>query len=243
MILMLTAVCYAATGEYETAGDLYASWGENTPDYICGVWSTDGGMTNLTFAVQKNDAGEAGKAEILDLVNDDSTVTFVYQKYSRNYLAGVQEELLPYFEKNLGLVSSALDETDNEIDLGILEERRDDPETIAMLEELTEKYGDIFTVEYTTAVVHLVDLGALPVTVEKQNNTQYFIFAALCAILVAITVALYAKKRHALAKQTAAGTVTAETQLTTAQVETMVKNSTAEVPADLDDRIMRDIEK
>ena len=38
-----------AEGKYVTMGDLYQAWGgyEGYPDYICGVWSTDGGSASV----------------------------------------------------------------------------------------------------------------------------------------------------------------------------------------------------
>ena len=47
-------------GIYENAGQLYEAWVSQggVPDYISGVWSTDGGTKNLTFGVVKGKAGE-----------------------------------------------------------------------------------------------------------------------------------------------------------------------------------------
>ena len=63
-------------GKYATMGDLYQAWGgyEGYPDYICGVWSTDGGMSNMTVAVTKDKAGERGKEEILSLLESPNSV-------------------------------------------------------------------------------------------------------------------------------------------------------------------------
>ena len=76
----------AEEARYRNAGELYEAWAENLPDYICGIWSIDGGTTNLTFGIQNNEAGDTGKQRMLDLIENDSSITFVYQEYSRNYL-------------------------------------------------------------------------------------------------------------------------------------------------------------
>ena len=233
---------------FATAGDLFQMWeSEGYPDYVCGVWSTDGGMENLTIAVQNNDEGEAGKAEILTLVDDDSTVTFAYQKVSVKYLTDAQYQLLPYFEKDLGLVSAARNDLGNCIDLGILEIRKDDPDTAAMLSELTEKYGDIFTVEYVsqpvTSLVDYVSLDSAVVTFdEKQNSTQYFAFLLTGVLLIATVAVLYAVRRRALVRATNAGNVT-ESKPSLKEVETMIKEADCTVPAELEERIMREIDK
>ena len=83
-------------GKYATMGELYQAWGgyEGYPDYICGVWSTDGGMSNMTVAVTKDKAGERGKEEILSLLENPNSVTFTYQSYSYQELQEVNEAVV-----------------------------------------------------------------------------------------------------------------------------------------------------
>ena len=199
VLLALLAINCFATGEtYATAGDLFQSWAENYPDYICGVWSTDGGMNNLTFSVMNNEDGEKGKEEILALVEDDSTVTFEYGVVSRNYLTQVQEELLPYFEKDLGLLSSAVYEMQNRIELGIMIDRAEDPDTLAMLEELKEKYGNIFIIAYTDEAFDTLEAQMSSQTVQTKkcsNTVWYIVFGIIILVLTAVIVALLRKKR------------------------------------------------
>ena len=82
LIFSCTVSVCAAEAQYSTAGDLYEAWCSNLPDYFCGVWSTDGGTTNLTFGIQNNASGNAGKQKILELIENDSSVTFVYQGFA-----------------------------------------------------------------------------------------------------------------------------------------------------------------
>ena len=164
--ILLSLNCFAEGETYANAGELYAAWAENYPDYICGIWSTDGSMNNLTFSVLNSEEGEKGKEEILALVEDDSTVTFEYGVVSRNYLLKVQDELFEYFDKDLGLAYSAIYEMQNRIGLGILIDRAEDPDTLAMLEEIKAKYGGIFIIEYTGGIS-----TALPLV--EPNSVQY----------------------------------------------------------------------
>ena len=41
-----------AADEYASAEELYKAWYLDLPDYITGVWSTDGGSYNLTFGIR-----------------------------------------------------------------------------------------------------------------------------------------------------------------------------------------------
>ena len=135
----------AEAAMYETAGDLFQAWCNGSaqrPDYICGVWSTDGGYTNLTFGIQNTDEGKRGKQEILDMIVDDSTVSFEYQKYSENYLNQIQEEIIPYFQKDLGMVSCGVYVMENRVEIEIHKDRKNDPATKEMVKEFKEKYGD-----------------------------------------------------------------------------------------------------
>lgn len=155
LICSCSVIASAEEAKYNTAGDLYKAWYENLPDYICGVWSTDGGTSNLTFGIQNTELGNVGKKEILELVNNDSSITFVYQEYSRNYLLQIQKELDEYFEKDLGLISTELDEKNNCIVFGIFEERKEDADTQNMIEEITKKYGNAVSIEYTDKLIIL----------------------------------------------------------------------------------------
>lgn len=153
LIFTCSITAFAEDDKYSTAGDLYQDWYDNLPDYICGVWSNDGGSNNLTFGIQNNEAGNAGKQEMLRLIKNENTVAFVYQTYSRNYLLGIQEELNVYFKKDIGLISTALDEKNNCIELGIHHQEKDEPATKEMIVELKNKYGDAVSVEFVEEIV------------------------------------------------------------------------------------------
>lgn len=247
LVLAFTCVVsVTAAEEFATAGDLYQYWAENSmPDYVCGVWSTDGSMTNLTIAVQDNEAGNAGKQEILDLIADDSTVTFTYQQYSRNYMLKVQEEIFPYFEKDLGLISTGVDEYQNRIVLGIHEDRINEKATQEMLSELNEKYGDIFVIEQSSGIYLTVEDTLENFGKEKSSDNKYQI-PIICALILfaaAGTGMIIFRKRRIKLLQTDTGETAVSAPLSTKEIENMVKKSNAKITSELDSKIMREIEK
>ena len=115
---------------------------------------------------------------MLEIVKDDSSITFVYQEYSRNYLLQIQKELDGYFEKDLGLISTGLNEKNNCIVLGIFEERKDEADTQKMIGEITQKYGNAVSVEYTDELSFLTT---------DNNRPQY---TQLSTLLIGVLGAL-----------------------------------------------------
>ena len=245
LILTIVFICScsiiasAAEAKYNTAGELYEAWCENLPDYICGVWSTDGGANNLTFGIQDNANGNAGKQEMLSLVKNDSTLTFVYQEYSRNYLLQIQREIDEYMKKELGLISTALNEQNNCVELGILKERKDDVATQDMIKEIADRYGNAVTVEYTDEIFELT-IGE-----EQSLQSQHFLFYTMGIIAVLLVGMFFVfQKRNVLLLQTNNGaTVSATTYPSTKEVENLVRKTQYDIPSELDQRIMSEINK
>ena len=247
LICTCTMSVWASEAQYSTAGDLYEDWHNNLPDYICGVWSTDGGTTNLTFGIQNNAAGNAGKQEILELIANDSSVTFVYQEFSRNYLLQMQKEIDGYFEKDLGLISTGLDDINNCIVLGIYTERKDNADTQNMISEIIEKYGNAVSVEYTDKVVYTLAID--------ENGTSYtwmppyaqpalFLPMGMMILLVIGVVFVIAIRRKMLILQTNHGAAISTTRLPSAKdVEDMVKHSNYSAPSDLKQKVMDMIDR
>ena len=236
-VFSCAVVVSAEEAQYSNAGELYEAWAENLPDYICGVWSTDGGYSNLTFGIQDNEAGNAGKQEMLDLIENDSSITFVYQEYSRNYLLQIQREINEYMKLDLGLVSTGLYDTRNCIELGILEERRNDAETQAMVKEITDKYGNAVSVTYTDAIFELT-LGK-----EKNPIAQYSLFLPVFLVAVALlsTLFIVIQKRGVLLQTGNGTTVVSTTTPTGKEVEGMIKKSSYKTSSKLDQKIMNAI--
>jgi len=238
LICSCSIIASAEEAKYNTAGELYEAWYENLPDYICGVWSTDGGTNNLTFGIQNNAAGNAGKQEMLDLVKNNSTLTFVYQEYSRNYLLQIQREIDEYMKKELGLISTALNEQNNCIELGILKERKDDVATQDMIKEITDRYGNAVTVEYTDAIY------ALTTDMNGLWTSQHIILIMGIVVVFLAGMFFVFQKRNVLLLQTNNGaTVSTATSPSTKEVENLVRKTQYDIPSELDQRIMNEINK
>ena len=238
LICSCSIIVSAEEAKYNTAGELFEAWYENLPDYICGVWSTDGGTNNLTFGIQNNAAGNAGKQEMLDLVKNNSTLTFVYQEYSRNYLLQIQREIDEYMKKELGLISTALNEQNNCIELGILKERKDDVATQDMIKEITDRYGNAVTVEYTDAIY------ALTTDMNGLWTSQHIILIMGIVVVFLAGMFFVFQKRNVLLLQTNNGaTVSTATSPSTKEVENLVRKTQYDIPSELDQRIMNEINK
>ena len=207
-------------GKYATMGELYQAWGgyAGYPDYICGVWSTDGGMSNMTVAVTKDKAGERGKAEILSLLENPNSVTFTYQSYSYQELQEVNEAIVSrMMAGDQSIVACGIYEMENKVHISVLETAENAEKTA---QKLVKTYGDKVTVE----------LGAMlfDTTMEETYDRGVpgvLLVLAATAVLVGITVAV---KLHA--RLTSAGKVITERPMSRRQVEKLVAKST-EIPS------------
>lgn len=232
-------------GVYATAGDLYRQWSMNYPAYICGVYSTDGSYENLTFAVTKDEAGEAGKAEILALVKDDSTVTFTYQSYPYAELRAIQEELTPYMGDDIGINSLGIDEMENVLTIGINSQTKT-AETEHFMQECFEKYGNHIRFQdnegiyiYTNSIDELSGGGS---TLDKGTQTfQWYLFVSILLILL---IGVFFFVRHpALEMQTTSGEVVNAAGFSVSETEELAKQAIIEPSEKLDNDILSKIEK
>lgn len=250
LTLMLICTCsltvFANGAEYNNALELYQYWEQNDayPDYVCGVWYADGDMANLVIAVQNTDEGNAGKQEILDLIKGDLGVTFEYREYSFNRLCAVQDELHPYFEKNVGLVSIGIDVTENNVVVGISEESKDVPSTVEMVKEIKNLYGNMIEIEYTgdLSATDAVYIGQEADTGSTGSSTSpiadYVPFIAVGIILLAVASVFIFRKKRAMMLQASTGkTIVSSAPLTVKEVENTIKKSTVDLPTDLDEKI------
>ena len=223
-----TAPGEMADGKYATMGDLYQAWGgyEGYPDYICGVWSTDGGMDNLTVAVTKDEAGERGKAEILSQLENPGTVTFTFQTYRYSELQQVMDEITAQMGGDSPIVACGVYEMDNNVHVTV-NESHEKAQEIAL--ELSQRYTDRVVVElgdlmYTTA---LEELG------KPEPPVDLLPFALL--VIVVLTGLLLVKKLPARVTNT--GKVVAGGRPSRAQVEAAIAEQTETPPDRVEDRI------
>ena len=250
LLITFTLPC-CAEAVFETAWDLNQMWAPtNYPDYVCGVWSTDGSMQNLTIAVLDTEEGNKGKQEILDLIEDDSTVTFTYGEYSRNYLINIQDELLELFktEEEHGLISTALNEYESKIVLGILKEYKDNKKTEQMLSDITTQYGDIFTVSYCDKPVEDTLLVTPQVTtpindnmVNRKSTPSITTITLVLVLISSVAFMVIRKKRNAIMLTNTGENITT-TAPTKKEIEHTIKKSNIDYPQNLDKKILNEIE-
>ncbi|MBR6537257.1 MAG: hypothetical protein IKT67_08655 [Lachnospiraceae bacterium] len=240
---------------YSTAFDLFQHWcNDGYPDYVTGVWSTDGSSYNLTVGVTNDAAGEAGKKEILNLIEDDTSVTFAPQTFTHDYLMQIQEELLPYFEQDLGLVASGVYDRENHVGVEILTARANEEATLIFIAELQAKYGDAISISYTENYVTLTDelhTNTTTVLIEplspSATGTPFSPLLAAGLILIPLLVfGIYfaLRRRFVPVLQTnAGGTVAQSSKLSVKQVEEIVKESSLTISKEVDERVMEGIGK
>lgn len=207
-------------GKYATMGDLYQAWGgyEGYPDYVCGVWSTDGGMSSLTVAVTDDNAGEKGKQEILSQLADPNTVTFTTQKYSYRELLAVMDDITAQMGGGSPIVSCGVHDMENKVHVSVLE-TAENAEKIAR--ELAAKHGDKIAVELGSAII--LD------TASRQAAGSQVGWVLVAAAVLLLTALPFALKLPARVTNT--GKVVTETKPTRAQVETAITQHT-ETPPD-----------
>lgn len=238
-------------GLYENAGALYEAWvsGGCVPDYITAVISTDGGTDNLTFGLVEGEAGEAGRQEILDLVRDDSSVTILYQTYSRNELYRIQDEIVDaYFGRDLGLVSAGVSEGANKLILEVKTEYAENADTLAMMEAVKKQYGDAVSFEFTDSEIQVV-LGiqsatANPVAVmaDPRNPFSFFSLALiLCCMMLAVLACMEIRRLRPAAAANGAAAVLENQPLSQKEVEQAIRTA-EQTPSDaLRERVMHSI--
>lgn len=239
-------------GIYENAGQLYEAWVSQggVPDYISGVWSTDGGSDNLTFGVVKGETGEQGKQEILALVKNDSTVTIVFQTYSRNYLYRIQKEIEDaYFGAGLGLVTAGVMEMENKLRFEVHTDFADNVDTQAMIQHVTERYGDAVYFSYVDTYPQFVGgtqaptpTGPVLMVTNPQNQIFPFVFV-LCAIVLTVFLYIEIQRRRVIAVTVdGAPVVTDEQPITKKEVEAAIRETGIKPSESLDDRVMHSIQ-
>ena len=175
LVFLLVCVCLmplptaAQEAPYATMADLEIAWrmdrSVERPKNICGVWC-EGSREHMAVGIQNTDEGEAIKQEILDLIADDSSVTFFYQTYTLGYLQGIELEIREYYEEYPDVIIGwALHQMDNHVVVDIEQARKNDEETKALHAQLTEVYGDAIEIIYCT----YTDAGPNPLPTVGQN--------------------------------------------------------------------------
>ena len=232
--------------KYHSAGVMYREWQKKNylPDYVYGVWSTDGSSNNLTFGIPNSDTGRAGMQEILDLVYDDNTVSFVYQQYSRSYLWQIMDEINQTYTLNPAFESSMPNEKENCVKVYLSEDLqyRESAENIDR--ELTEKYGDAIQIEYANLTAILTQYP-IPQPPQSHSRDVFLLMTiGLSIIMMTATGYVVRRRRLVLLMQTSGGiAAVSAAPLTNQRIAKMVKRSSPPVTSRLDKNVMDAIEK
>jgi len=258
LIALLALLCStgALAAEFPGAYELYEHWcslrpdpqDSPYPDYICGVWTTDNGVT-LTIAVTKDEAGEAGKAEILEQIEDDSTVQFTYQTYSHAELFAIQWELTEFLGNETGAMTIGVAEMENVVDIGI---DMENPGSEAFMRECFETYGSRvrfedmsgLTLSYTTAE----DFGLLqpaggrnPGSSTASGDSSWQLLA-LTSLVALFCLALWSLHLRRSAAQTEDGPIVTAAPLSRKDTEALLQNSAAAPSPEILQKVLRNIQ-
>lgn len=258
-VLILLSVPFSANaegaGDFKDAGALYEYWTRKdcVPDYITGIWSTDGGYTNLTFGVTNDEAGREGAKQVLALVVNDDTVTIAYQTYALHYLHDVQAELERYLDNHIGFKAVGVYFATNRVEVQVDQEKMDDPNTTAVINALTEKYGNAVFFEFTNAE-YIFTIGTVNDAARNANNGffgkipnqpaslmtwMYAMFAVCFFCLVALFVSEY-KRRKLLIMLANTGMTTAQRpSVSYREIKEAVKNASVDPSEKTDVAVMK----
>lgn len=249
----------AAVGKnaFQTAGDLFQYWMSGKsfpespyPDYVTGVWSTDGSADQLTFGVTKDEAGEAGKAEILSYIVDDSTVTFAYQSFPHHELMKVQRSLVSSMNDETGAYAMGVHDMENRVVISI---NVSAPGAEAFMEECFAAYGDRVAFEegegiFLTLETGVDGTGGVPATglVQETGLNKPNLLPLVCllaALLLSLGVLTILRNRRSRTAVTAEGEHVAAASVTEGEIKTALKENLAAPPAALDKKILAAAEK
>ena len=220
------------TEVYQTAYDLLQSWDEQYPDYICGVWSSDGSSDRLIFGITRDEAGEAGKQEILARLIDDATASFVYQDYSYNTLRQMQMEIDSFFDKDVGLLGTGILVSKNKLEVGMDLEHVTE-EMKQFMEQCSGRYGDAVVFVQGEAAYHVFQSS-------PGRGVPWVVCAFLVLLILWVVYTIAAKK--ALAIQTTDGVQTAAASaVSRGQIIKMAKNTMLSPSPELEKRIFDEI--
>ena len=232
LLCLAPALAVCADGElYKNAYELWASWDRTYPDYVAGVWSTDGTVERLTFALVEG-AGEAEKEEILSRIKDKDSVSFAEgYRYSYAELRAVQEELTSCLGEETGAIGIGVYEGENRVHIDI---NTDNAGAEAFMRMCRETYGDMIVFEGGPgAAFDLTAEEAPPAAEPLVRDAGYLLpILALCLVLGGLAV----MKQKGLIFRPAEGQETAA-RPTFRRVEAAVRDS-AEAP---DDRLRQAI--
>ena len=235
---LLAGAAAAYTDQYKNAGELYLAWMENGgyPEAVCGVWSTDGSMEHLTVAVEKSEEGEALKQEILDQIEDDTSVTFTYMAYRYSDLWAIQQELTGSLGDETGAYGVGIYDNENCL---VIDINTDNPGSEQYMKECFEKYQNRVRFEAGSGVImeatSEMGIGNFDTTGMDIGGTQGIkggkaAAMGIAALLLLGGAALAVRRSGTAAKRQLAegGEETVQTAISRREAERIIKASAEE---------------
>jgi len=252
MIVMLLSMqtAFAAETTFATSVELWNHWQNERqadyesptpyPEYITGIW-TDDDMATLTFGVTKDERGEAGKEEILALIEDDDTVKFAYQTYPYNELWAIQLKISDRMGEETGVFGVGIYEMENQLHIDI---DKNNENAEAFMDECFTEYGDRIIFEQSDGISVTAEEAGY---IDAAGGKKLWIWIIAVAVILTAAAVYLMKTRLRYAAQTTAGTVTDTggkiSEISERDVERIVKESQKAPDEAVHRRIMEQIGK
>ena len=217
-----------ARAVFASAAELYGSWAGQYPDYVCGVWSNDGTMDDMTIAVVSEDA----KAQVLKQLEPGAKVTLTVMKYPYYDLRAIQEALTSQMGDETGIIGLGVLEMENVLEVTLLD---GNPHAADTARELASAYGDRVKTVMSGPIAMMEELGPEPAPAAGAGSTSRRWAWLLLPFGFALALLSYSLLRRRAAAQTHAGTVEAEE---TDPVTRQVQEAQITPSARLDEKIL-----
>ncbi len=191
-VTLATETVQDGSEQFETMADLYNYWFITAtddvayPDYVCGVWTETGDMSQLVVAVTKDEKGEAGKQEILSLIGNDESISFTYQSYSYRELYEVKNYVIEKLQNSEVMNwGCGIDEMKNTVTVDIDTSL---PEVQTIMKDCFAVYGNMVIFNYggvfieaSSEEVGVIDAGggdvegiAPLITIEETSKPDWW---------------------------------------------------------------------
>lgn len=201
LLLVLAVLTVPVLGaEFGTIYDLWNAWSTEgtTPDWVCGVSSTDGSVDHLTVIVSSAEA----EAQLRAMVEDASTLTVIVSEtaYSTNALQKIQKEIVAEYMQGdnspVAGVGVGWTTVDGEV-TGFGESGRESRVVVEVLDAYAQTVGAEIKARYADAVyVETVGGYAVAETAAEEAEPVSILPVLLTAgILVIVTAAVIVIRR------------------------------------------------
>ena len=236
--------------QYQTAYDLWQTWKQNGeyPNWFCGAW-TEQSM----FYMGILEASENAKEQVLSVIADKNSVTFVGQKYSYNTLVEFQNAIVPQEAEN-GVVAAEIDERNNRLEVALFAYMTENERAICR-HNLESKYSDRINIDdeayRNNQLWHGLSTEPAISSFSGETGTMRILWFAgrnlwigIGVVLTAIAFGFALVLRKTPVQYTADGrSVSKRGKITNEDIVRFVKDSRLTTSGRLDEMVSSDIEK